>query len=117
LSDPHNDRSQTCNLFTCGGTMISWRSMIKSCRTLSINEVNRECVWLRSLIQQVKENYGLFVNKCDISIQQIRSCENLTDLFTKSLSSRIFEQPIQKVGHCQRLRDSCIVEGRNKYIM
>jgi len=30
----------------------------------------------------------------DISIQQIRSCNNLVDLFTKPLSSRIFEQLI-----------------------
>ena len=34
----------------------------------------------------------------DISIQQIRSCDNLADLFTKSLPNRIFEQLIQKIG-------------------
>jgi hypothetical protein len=46
---------------------------------------------------------------CDISIQQIRSCNNLADIFTKSLPSRIFEQPIQKID-IRRLRDACIVE-------
>jgi hypothetical protein len=45
----------------------------------------------------------------EISIQQIRSCNNLADIFTKSLPSRIFEQPIQKID-IRRLRDACIVE-------
>ena len=27
LSDPHKDLSQARNLFSCGGTIISWRSM------------------------------------------------------------------------------------------
>ena len=27
LSDPHKARSQTRYLFSCGGTIISWRSM------------------------------------------------------------------------------------------
>jgi len=48
--------------------------------------------------------------KGDISIQQIRSCDNLEYLFTKSLPSRIFEQLVQKIG-LRRLRDGCIVEG------
>jgi hypothetical protein len=43
-----------------------------------------------------REYYGLSVKNGDISIQQIRLCENLADFFTKSLSSKIFEQLKQK---------------------
>lgn len=46
----------------------------------------------------------------DISIQQIRSCDNLADLFTKSLPSKAFEQLVQKIG-LRRLRDDCLHEG------
>jgi hypothetical protein len=52
----------------------------------------------------------------DINIHQIRSCDNLAEIFTKVLPSRTFEQLIQKIG-LRRLRDDCMVEGRNKYIM
>lgn len=34
----------------------------------------------------------------DISIQQICSCDNLVDFFTKSLPSKIFNQLVQKIG-------------------
>jgi hypothetical protein len=61
---------------------------------LALHEVNRECVWLKSLIQQIKDNYGLSVKNGDISIQQIHLRENLADLFTKSLSSKFFKQLI-----------------------
>jgi len=46
----------------------------------------------------------------DISIQQIRSCNNLADVFTKSLPSRVFEQLIKKIS-LRRPKDGCIVEG------
>jgi hypothetical protein len=59
---------------------------------LALYEVNRECVWLKSLIQQIKDNYS--VKNGDISIQQIHLRENLADLFTKSLSSKFFKQLI-----------------------
>lgn len=40
----------------------------------------------------------------DISLQQIRLCDNLADIFTKSLSNRIFEHLIQKIGLCASQR-------------
>jgi hypothetical protein len=46
----------------------------------------------------------------EINIQQIRSCDNLADLFTKSLPSRTFEKLVQKIG-LLRLRNNCLVEG------
>ena len=46
----------------------------------------------------------------DVDIQQIRSCENLADLFTKSLPRRHFEQLIYKIG-LRYLKDVCLHEG------
>jgi hypothetical protein len=68
LSDPHNGRSQTGYLFTCGGTAISWRSVKQTitatssnhAEILAIHEASRECVWLRSVIQHIRQTCGLF---------------------------------------------------------
>jgi hypothetical protein len=149
LSDPHNGRSQTGYLFTCGGTTISWRSVKQTitatssnyAELLALHEASRECVWLRSLIQHIQESCGVSAGRTnatviyedntaciaqlkegyikgdrtkhispkfffthdlqkngDINIKQIRSCDNLADLFTKSLPSRTFEQLVQKMG-------------------
>jgi hypothetical protein len=42
-------------------------------------------------------------------ILQIRLCDNLIELFIKSVSSRIFEQLIQKID-LRHLRDDCMIE-------
>ena len=39
LSDPHNGRSQTGYLFTCGGTAILWRSVKQTIIATSSNHV------------------------------------------------------------------------------
>ncbi|KAI5648745.1 hypothetical protein M9H77_34750 [Catharanthus roseus] len=62
FSDPHNTRSQTGYLFTCGGTTISWRSMKQTLTTtssnhvkvLAIHEISRKCIWLRSMIHLIR---------------------------------------------------------------
>src|SRR5215813_14178406 len=36
--------------------------------------------------------------KGDIDVQQVRSCDNLADLFTKSLPTTIFEKLVKKIG-------------------
>jgi hypothetical protein len=67
LSDPHKGRSQTGYLFTCGNTAISWRSVKQTISATSsnhseiiaIHEASRECVWLRSVIQHIREKCGL----------------------------------------------------------
>jgi len=41
-----------------------------------------------------------------VNIQQVRSCDNLADLFTKSLPSKKFEELVHKIGMC-RLGDIC----------
>jgi len=46
----------------------------------------------------------------DIEIQKIRSCENLVDLFTKSLPRRTFEQLVHKIG-LRHLKDVSLHEG------
>jgi ribonuclease HI len=46
----------------------------------------------------------------EVNIQQIRSCDNLADVFTKSLPSKVFEKLVLKVG-LRRLRDICLHEG------
>jgi len=46
----------------------------------------------------------------DINIHQIRSCDNLADIFTKSLPSKVFEKLVLRIG-LQHLRDICLHEG------
>lgn len=41
-----------------------------------------------------------------IDIQQVRSCDNLADLFTKSLLSKKFEELVHNIG-IHRLQDIC----------
>ncbi|KAL4026478.1 hypothetical protein IC575_014909 [Cucumis melo] len=68
LSDPHKARSQTCYLFTCGGTAISWRSVKQTmtatlsnhAEILAIHKASRECVWLRSMTHHIRETWFVF---------------------------------------------------------
>jgi hypothetical protein len=50
----------------CETTIIATSS--NHAELLALHEVNRKCVWLRSLIQQIQKNYGSVKNG-DISIQ------------------------------------------------
>ena len=67
LSDPHKGRSQTRYLFIYGNTAISWRSIKQTLSATSsnhseiiaIHEASHECVWLRSVMQHIRENCGL----------------------------------------------------------
>ena len=67
LSNPHKDRSQIGYLFTNGNTAISWRSVKRTisatssnhAEIIAIHEASRVCVWLRSVIQHIRENCGL----------------------------------------------------------
>ncbi|XP_056687994.1 secreted RxLR effector protein 161-like [Spinacia oleracea] len=128
LFDPHNGRSQTGYLFTCGGTAISWRSMKQTIKAtssnhseiLAIHEASRECVWLRSVIQHIREDCGLSSGKeapqfymriiqhvlhsSRKDTSKIRSSENLADLFTKALPTTTFKKLIHLIG-LRRLKD------------
>lgn len=67
LSDPHKVRSQTGYLFICGETTISWRSTkqiiivtsLNHAEITAVHEASRKYVWLRSIIQCIKDRCGL----------------------------------------------------------
>ncbi|GJS75881.1 hypothetical protein Tco_0725762 [Tanacetum coccineum] len=67
MSDPHTGRSQTGYVFTSSNTAISWRSVKQTmtatssnhAEILAIHEASRECVWLRSVIQHIRESCGI----------------------------------------------------------
>ncbi|WJZ98775.1 hypothetical protein VitviT2T_017282 [Vitis vinifera] len=166
LSDPHKGRSQTGYVFNYNGTAISWRSVKQTMvatssnhsEILAIHEASRECIWLRSMIQHIRESCGLSSIKDDpttlfednvaciaqitggyikgdrtkhispkffythelqksgeIDVQQIRSSDNLADLFTKSLPTSTFKKLIHKIGMRQLkdidMRGSMLVKG------
>ena len=152
LSDPHKARSQTGYIFTYENTVISWRSVKQTMLTTSSNhleiltmhEASRECVWLRSMIQHIRESCGLssiknnptllyednaacitlikggyikgdrikhislkffytheLLKDGELDVQQIRSNDNLADLFTKALPSATFKKLVRQVSMCQ----------------
>ena len=168
LSDPHKARSQTGYIFTYGNTVISWRSVKQTMVATSSNhseifamhEASRECVWLRSVIQHIRESCGLSSIKneptvlyednaaCiaqvkggyikgdrtkhispkffythelqssgEINVQQIRSNDNLADLFTKALPTATFKKLVRQIG-MRQLKDlqnevSCHHQGEH----
>ena len=95
---------------------------------IAIHEASRECIWLRSMIHHIQESCGLFSaciaqikggyikgdrtkhispkifythelqKNGEIDVQQIRSSDNLADLFTKALPTSTFKKLIYKVG-------------------
>jgi hypothetical protein len=66
LSDPHSARSQSGYVFMWNGTPISWKSTKQTIVATSTNhseiialhEASRECIWLRSLISNIREPSG-----------------------------------------------------------
>ena len=71
LSDPHTGRSQTGYVFTSSSTAISWRSVKQTmsatssnhAEILAIHEASRECVWLRNVVQHIRESCGISSDK------------------------------------------------------
>ncbi|XP_074327445.1 secreted RxLR effector protein 161-like [Apium graveolens] len=143
MSDSHFGRSETGYLFTYCDTFISWKSTKQTMAATSSNhavllaiyEASRECIWLRSVIQHIRESCGLssisesptvlfednsacikqlkegyikgdrtkyilpkflytqeLQENGDIDVQQVRSCDNLADILTKSLPTSTFEK-------------------------
>ena len=76
LSDVYKGRSQTGYVFNCNGTTILWRSVKQTMvatssnhsEILAIHETSREYIWLRSMIQNIRESCGLFSIKGDLTI-------------------------------------------------
>ena len=114
---------------------------------LAMHVASRECVWLRSMIQHIRESCGLssitnnpivlYEDKVvciaqikggyikgdqtmhispkffythelqkngEIDVQQIRSNDNIADLFTKALPSTTFKKLVQQFG-MRQLKD------------
>jgi hypothetical protein len=134
---------------------ISWRYVKQTLvatssnhsEIIAIHEASRECIWLRSVIQHIREKCGLSTIKdsptilyednaaCitqirggyikgdrtkhispkffythelqksdDIDVKQIRSSDNLADLFTKTLPTTTFKKLVNNIG-MRRLND------------
>ncbi|KAF3643241.1 ACT domain-containing protein ACR6 [Capsicum annuum] len=73
LSDPHKTRSQIGYVFIWGGTVISWRYTKQSIIATSSNHAEI------------------------ITIHEIRSTDNVTDLFTKSSPIATFKKMLHKI--------------------
>ncbi|XP_021771749.1 uncharacterized protein LOC110735879 [Chenopodium quinoa] len=103
--------------------IIYRNKMLPSLELITHSEAGRECVWLRSMISDIQEECGMKAitentttifednTTCisqdeEIDIQQIQSCDNLADLFTKSLPSKKFELLVHKIG-MRHLRELC----------
>jgi len=71
LWDPHKVRSQTWYVFTCGGMVISWRSQKQTlivtssihAEVITIYAASRECIWLRSVTQNIQVTWELPVDR------------------------------------------------------
>ncbi|GJR62748.1 hypothetical protein Tco_1504910 [Tanacetum coccineum] len=67
MSDPHTGQSQPEYVFTGSNAAISWRFIKQTmsatssnhAKILSIHEASRECVWLRSVTQHIRESCGI----------------------------------------------------------
>ncbi|KAJ9561317.1 hypothetical protein OSB04_006477 [Centaurea solstitialis] len=124
LSDPYTGGT-AISWRSTKQTMVATSS--NHAEILAIHEASRECVWLRKVIQHIRGSCGIISNKepptiltkhilpkfyfthdlqisGDISVQQVRSCENLADLFTKSLTNSTFQRLIRDIG-MRRLKE------------
>ena len=62
--DPHKAQSQSGYVFTYGDTAVSWRFVKKTMvvtssnhsKLLAIHEASRDCMWLRSMIQHIRDS-------------------------------------------------------------
>ncbi|GJS09151.1 hypothetical protein Tco_0365947 [Tanacetum coccineum] len=66
---------------------------------LAIHEASRECIWLRSVIQHIRESCGISLGQeaptiisDDIIVQKVRLSNNQVDLFTKALPTITFKK-------------------------
>lgn len=83
LSDPTNCKSQNGYVFLLKGTAISWRLQKQTLVATSTNnseiialyEATRECVWLRSMINDIFSNSGFpMLNKPTILYEDNAAC-------------------------------------------
>ena len=106
ISDPHKARSQIGYVFTCGNTVIYWRSTKQTLTATSSNhseiialhEASCECVWLRSVVHHIGNACGLplitsipttIYEDNATCIEQIKEGYIKSDI-TKHISSKFF---------------------------
>jgi hypothetical protein len=85
---------------------------------IALFEASCECVWLRRMVNHILTTCGIgsldspinkhispklfypheLQEKGDINILQTKSCDNLVDLFTKSLPYSIFQKCVEGIG-------------------
>ena len=103
FSNPHKGQSQTGYLFTCGNTAIAWRFVKQTTSTISsnhsniiaIHETSRECVWLKLVIQHIREKCGLSSIKDNSTILYEDNAACITQIrggYLKVIESSIFHQ-------------------------
>ncbi|XP_075515360.1 secreted RxLR effector protein 161-like [Primulina tabacum] len=113
LSDPHKAKSLTGYVFTRGDAAISWKSVKQSLTVTSSNhseiiamhETSRECLKggyvkgdrTKNISPKFFYTHELQENG-DIDVHQIRSSDNVADLFTKALSTSTFKKLVHKIG-------------------
>ena len=117
-------------MFNCNGTTISWRSVKQTVVTtssnpskiLAIHEASRECIWLRSIIQHIRESCGLSSIKGDPTIlfeDNVACIAQITGGYingdrTKHISPKFFyTHELQKSGEIdvQQIRSSDNLAG------
>jgi hypothetical protein len=77
--------------------------------------------WKKDTLKETKQNIFLpnsfspvIFRRMVICIQQVCSCDNLADDFTKSLPSKVFEKLVLRIG---LLRIFVFMRGRNKCVL
>ncbi|GKB02633.1 hypothetical protein Tco_0830722 [Tanacetum coccineum] len=82
-------------VFTSSNATISWRLVKQTmsatsanhAKILAIYEASQECVWLRSVIQHIRESCGISSGQ---DTSNVRSSDNQADLFTKAVPTETF---------------------------
>ena len=89
-----------------------------------MHEASRECVWLRSVIQHIRESCGLssIKNEPTVLYEDNVACiaqvkGGYTDLFTKALPTATFKKLVRQIG-MRQLKDlqnevSCHHQGEH----
>ncbi|GKD78278.1 hypothetical protein Tco_1340899 [Tanacetum coccineum] len=125
MSDPHTGRSQPGHVFTSSNAAISWRSVKQTMsatssnhtKILAIHEPSRECVWLRSVTQHIRESCGISSGQQSLTVvyEDNAACiSQLKDAYIKGdktkhiLPKFFFTHDLQKSGDIivQKVRSS-----------
>ncbi|KAL0371809.1 UNVERIFIED_CONTAM: Copia protein [Sesamum calycinum] len=111
LSDPHKAISQSGYVFMYGGTAISWHSTKQTLVATSSNHAEIKDGYIKG--DRTKHISPKFFSRHELQVEgkvdvkQIPSSQNLADLFTKALPTKVFKQLVHNIG-MRRLKDICL---------